>query len=193
MKKLITSDLLSLEEYDKSREQIKADLILHKKNRSIKIGDHILILFEDYETIKYQVQEMLRIEKIFKEKDIQEEIDAYESLIPDGNNLKATMLIMYTDERERKVMLNKLHDLENNVWLSIDNSKRIFAVSDEDLERSRDEKTSAVHFLRFQLNDSEVNLFKESRNIVFGVDHEEYNLQSELDQNTIDSLLKDFD
>ena len=193
MKKLIMSDLLSLEEYDKSREQIKADLISHKKNRSIKIGDHILILFEDYETIKYQVQEMLRIEKIFKEKDIQEEIDAYESLIPDGNNLKATMLIMYTDERERKVMLNKLHDLENNVWLSIDNSKRIFAVSDEDLERSRDEKTSAVHFLRFQLNDSEVNLFKESRNIVFGVDHEEYNLQSELDQNTIDSLLKDFD
>ena len=193
MKKLITSDLLSLEEYDKSREQIKAELISHKKNRSIKIGDHVLILFEDYETIKYQVQEMLRIEKIFKEKDIQEEIDAYESLIPDGNNLKATMLIMYTDERERKVMLNKLHDLENNVWLSIDNSKRIFAVSDEDLERSRDEKTSAVHFLRFQLTDSEVNLFKESRNIVFGVDHEEYNLQSELDQNTIDSLLKDFD
>ena len=193
MKKLIMSDLLSLEEYDKSREQIKADLISHKKNRSIKIGDHILILFEDYETIKYQVQEMLRIEKIFKEKDIQEEIDAYESLIPDGNNLKATMLIMYTDERERKVMLNKLHDLENNVWLSIDNSKRIFAVSDEDLERSRDEKTSAVHFLRFQLNDSEVNLFKESRNIVFGVDHEEYNLQTELDKNTIDSLLEDFD
>ena len=96
MKKLITSDLLSLEEYDKSREQIKADLILHKKNRSIKIGDHILILFEDYETIKYQVQEMLRIEKIFKEKDIQEEIDAYESLIPDGNNLKATMSVSYT-------------------------------------------------------------------------------------------------
>jgi hypothetical protein len=193
MKKLIPSDLLSLEEYDKSREQIKSDLISHKKNRSIKIGDHILMLFEDYETIKYQVQEMLRIEKIFKEKDIQEEIDAYESLIPDGKNLKATMLIMYTDERERKIMLNKLHDLENNVWLSIDNSKRTFAVSDEDLERSRDEKTSAVHFLRFQLDDSEVSLFKESQNIIFGVDHKEYNLQKKLDQNTIDTLAKDFD
>ena len=193
MKKLIMSDLLSLEEYDKSREQIKAGLISHKKNRSIKIGDHILILFEDYETIKYQVQEMLRIEKIFKEKDIQEEIDAYESLIPDGNNLKATMLIMYTDERERKVMLNKLHDLENNVWLSIDSSKRIFAVSDEDLERSRDEKTSAVHFLRFQLDDSQINLFKKSTNIVFGVDHKEYDVQTELDQNTIHSLSEDFD
>ena len=193
MKKLIPSDLLSLEEYDKSREQIKSDLISHKKNRSIKIGDHILMLFEDYETIKYQVQEMLRIEKIFKEKDIQEEIDAYEPLIPDGKNLKATMLIMYTDERERKIMLNKLHDLENNVWLSIDNSKRTFAVSDEDLERSRDEKTSAVHFLRFQLDDSEVSLFKESQNIIFGVDHKEYNLQKKLDQNTIDTLAKDFD
>ena len=193
MKKLIPTDLLSLEEYDKSREQIKSDLISHKKNRSIKIGDHILMLFEDYETIKYQVQEMLRIEKIFKEKDIQEEIDAYESLIPDGKNLKATMLIMYTDERERKVMLNKLHDLENNVWLSIDSSKRIFAVSDEDLERSRDEKTSAVHFLRFQLDDSQINLFKKSTNIVFGVDHKEYDVQTELDQNTIHSLSEDFD
>ncbi len=193
MKKLITSDLLSLEEYDKSREQIKSDLISHKKDRSIKIGDHVLVLFEDYETIKYQVQEMLRIEKIFKEKDIQEEINAYESLIPDGNNLKATMLIMYTDEKERRVMLNKLHDLENNVWLSINNSKRIFAVSDEDLERSRDEKTSAVHFLRFQLDDPSISLFKESENITFGIDHMEYNLQTSINQNTINSLSKDFD
>ena len=172
---------------------LKSDLISHKKDRSIKIGDHVLVLFEDYETIKYQVQEMLRIEKIFKEKDIQEEINAYESLIPDGNNLKATMLIMYTDEKERRVMLNKLHDLENNVWLSINNSKRIFAVSDEDLERSRDEKTSAVHFLRFQLDDPSISLFKESENITFGIDHMEYNLQTSINQNTINSLSKDFD
>ena len=112
MKKLLATDLLSLEEYDKSRQQIKSDLMWHKKNRSIKIGDNVLILFEDYETIKYQVQEMLRIEKIFKAKDIQEEISAYESLIPDGDNLKATMLIMYTDVNERKVMLNRLFDLD---------------------------------------------------------------------------------
>ena len=155
MKKLIISDLLSLEEYDKSREEIKQNLLLHKKNRSVKIGDNVLLLFEDYETIKYQVQEMLRIEKIFKEIDIQDEIDAYQSLIPDGNNLKATMLIMYTDVNERKIMLNKLCDLENRVWISINNSKKIFAVSDEDLERSREEKTSAVHFLRFQLSDTD--------------------------------------
>ena len=193
MKKLTTEDMLSLEEYDKSREEIKSNLLSHKKNRSIKIGDNVLLLFEDYQTIKYQVQEMLRIEKIFKQKDIQEEISAYEALIPDGNNLKATMLIMFTDVNERKVMLNRLHDLENNVWLSVDNSKRIFAISDEDLERSREEKTSAVHFLRFQLDQDSIDLFRKSSNIVFGVDHKEYNLQVKLDQKTVESLSNDFD
>ncbi|MEC7864526.1 MAG: DUF3501 family protein [Pseudomonadota bacterium] len=193
MKKLLATDLLSLEEYDKSRQQIKSDLMLHKKNRSIKIGDNVLILFEDYETIKYQVQEMLRIEKIFKAKDIEEEISAYESLIPDGDNLKATMLIMYTDVNERKVMLNRLFDLENSIWLSIDNSKRIFAISDEDLERSRDEKTSAVHFLRFQLDSKDIEQFKQSNNIVFGIDHKEYNFETKIDDKTMKSLSNDFD
>ncbi|MED5502728.1 MAG: DUF3501 family protein [Pseudomonadota bacterium] len=193
MKKLLATDLLSLEEYDKSRQQIKSDLMLHKKNRSIKIGDNVLILFEDYETIKYQVQEMLRIEKIFKAKDIQEEISAYESLIPDGDNLKATMLIMYTDVNERKVMLNRLFDLENSIWLSIDNSKRIFAISDEDLERSRDEKTSAVHFLRFQLDAKDIEQFKKSKNIVFGIDHKEYKFETKVDDKTMESLSHDFD
>jgi len=191
MKKLIISDLLSLEEYDKSREEIKQNLLLHKKNRSVKIGDNILLLFEDYETIKYQVQEMLRIEKIFKENDIQDEIDAYQSLIPDGNNLKATMLIMYTDVNERKIMLNKLCDLENRVWISINNSKKIFAVSDEDLERSREEKTSAVHFLRFQLSDTDVKSFKEIDDIIIGIDHEEYNHEAKLQRDTASSLAKD--
>ena len=193
MKKLLATDLLSLEEYDKSRQQIKSDLMLHKKNRSIKIGDNVLILFEDYETIKYQVQEMLRIEKIFKAKDIQEEISAYESLIPDGDNLKATMLIMYTDVNERKVMLNRLFDLENCIWLRIDNSKRIFAISDEDLERSRDEKTSAVHFLRFQLDAKDIEQFKKSNNVIFGIDHKEYNFETKVDDKTIKSLCHDFD
>ena len=193
MKKLLATDLLSLEDYDKSRQQIKSDLMLHKKNRSIRIGDNVLILFEDYETIKYQVQEMLRIEKIFKAKDIEEEISAYESLIPDGDNLKATMLIMYTDVNERKVMLNRLFDLENSIWLSIDNSKRIFAISDEDLERSRDEKTSAVHFLRFQLDTKDIEQFKKSNNIIFGIDHKEYNFETKVDDKTMKSLSNDFD
>ena len=193
MKKLTTSDLFSLEEYDKSREEIKRNLLLHKKNRSVKVGDNVLLLFEDYETIKYQVQEMLRIEKIFKENDIQDEIDAYQSLIPDGDNLKATMLIMYTDVNERKVMLNKLCDLENRVWLSINNSKKIFAVSDEDLERSRDEKTSAVHFLRFQLSDADKKSFNETDDIIIGIDHKEYNYEAKLQRDTISSLAEDLD
>jgi hypothetical protein len=193
MKKLTTSDLFSLEEYDKSREEIKRNLLLHKKNRSVKVGDNVLLLFEDYETIKYQVQEMLRIEKIFKENDIQDEIDAYQSLIPDGDNLKATMLIMYTDVNERKIMLNKLCDLENRVWLSINNSKKIFAVSDEDLERSRDEKTSAVHFLRFQLNDADKKSFNETDDIIIGIDHKEYNYEAKLQRDAISTLAEDLD
>ena len=193
MKKLTTSDLFSLEEYDKSREEIKRNLLLHKKNRSVKVGDNVLLLFEDYETIKYQVQEMLRIEKIFKENDIQDEIDAYQSLIPDGDNLKATMLIMYTDVNERKVMLNKLCDLENRVWLSINNSKKIFAVSDEDLERSRDEKTSAVHFLRFQLSDADKKSFNETDDIIIGIDHKEYNYEAKLQRDAISTLAEDLD
>ena len=159
MDKLKTTDLLSLEEYDKQREDIKKDLLSHKKNRSVLIGDNVVLLFEDYLTIKYQVQEMLRIEKIFNQKEIQEEIDAYSSLIPDGDNLKATMLIMYPDVDERKIMLNKLHNLENLIWLSIDGSKKIIAVSDEDLERTRDEKTSAVHFLHFDFNQDQIEKF----------------------------------
>ena len=193
MDKLKTTDLLSLEEYDKQREDIKKDLLSHKKNRSVLIGDNVVLLFEDYLTIKYQVQEMLRIEKIFNHKEIQEEIDAYLPLIPDGDNLKATMLIMYPDVDERKIMLNKLHNLENLIWLSIDGSKKIIAVSDEDLERTRDEKTSAVHFLRFQLTKSDIKLFKASENIEFGVNHDNYNQSVKISKDTILALSNDLD
>lgn len=193
MKELTIGNLLSLEDYEKQREQIKTNLLLHKKNRSIMIGDNILLLFEDFETIKYQVQEMLRIEKIFKEPEINEEISAYTSLIPDGDNLKATMLIMYPNVEERKIMLNKLNDLENNIYLSVDNSKRIFAVSDEDLERTKDGKTSAVHFLRFQLDRDIIDKFKSSDNIIFGADHENYSRDTKISNETIMSLIDDFE
>ena len=193
MDKLKPTDLLSLEEYDKQREDIKKDLLSHKKNRSVLIGDNVVLLFEDYLTIKYQVQEMLRIEKIFNQKEIQEEIDAYLPLIPDGDNLKATMLIMYPDVDERKIMLNKLHNLENLIWLSIDGSKKIIAVSDEDLERTRDEKTSAVHFLRFQLTKNDIKLFKVSENIEFGVNHDNYNQSVKISKDTILALSNDLD
>ena len=157
------------------------------------IGENILLLFEDFDTIKYQVHEMLRIEKISKESDINEEISAYTSLIPDGDNLKATMLIMYPDIEERRVMLKKLHDLENSIYLCIDNSKRIFAVSDEDLERTRDEKTSAVHFLRFQLDSDSMEKFKSSDNIVFGAAHDSYSSDIKIGSETKSALLNDFE
>ncbi len=188
--KLEPKDLLSLEEYDSKRDSIKKELIIHKKNRTISIGDNIVLIFEDFMTIKYQVQEMLRIEKIFNKKEIQEEIDAYNPLIPDGTNLKATMLIMFPDVEVRREMLFKLHDIENNIWLS-SGGKKIIAYADEDLDRSTDEKTSAVHFLRFQLEQEDIADFISSSEVKIGVDHPEYNKEIVLDRFAKKSLQGD--
>ena len=165
MKRLNITDLLTLEEYDAQRPIIKDKLLGHKKNRTVNIGNHITLIFEDYETIKYQVQEMLRIEKIFNKDEIQSEIDAYSPLIPDGHNLKATMLIMYPNVSERKAMLKKLYNIENKIWIRVNDGKKYFAISDEDLERSTDDKTSAVHFLRFELDEDVTKEFKLSNQI----------------------------
>ena len=189
--KLEISNLLSLEEYDSERENLKKDVINHKKNRTVSIGDNIVLIFEDFKTIKYQVQEMLRIEKIFKKDEIQEEIDAYNPLIPDGTNLKATMLIMYPDVEVRRQMLLKLHDIENNIWISV-GQKKVIAFADEDLDRSTDEKTSAVHFLRFQFTHDEVTEFLSSDKIVIGVNHKEYDKEVILDKAVKESLERDF-
>ena len=189
--KLEISNLLSLEEYDSERENLKKDVIDHKKNRTVSVGDNIVLIFEDFKTIKYQVQEMLRIEKIFKKDEIQEEIDAYNPLIPDGTNLKATMLIMYPDVEIRRQMLLKLHDIENNIWISVGQNK-VIAFADEDLDRSTDEKTSAVHFLRFQFTHDEVTEFLSSDKIVIGVNHKEYDKEVVLDKAIKESLEKDF-
>ena len=188
--KLKTSDLLSLEQYDKQRASIKKEIISHKQNRTISIGDNIVLIFEDFITIKYQVQEMLRIEKIFVENEIQEEIDAYNPLIPDGNNLKATMLIMFPDVEERKIMLFKLHDIENKIWISF-GSQKIFAHADEDLDRSTDEKTSAVHFLRFQFSEEQITDFLSSQDIELGVEHPEYRKKVKLNSYTRSNLVGD--
>ena len=189
--KLEISNLLSLEEYDSERENLKKDVINHKKNRTVSIGDNIVLIFEDFKTIKYQVQEMLRIEKIFKKDEIQEEIDAYNPLIPDGTNLKATMLIMYPDVEVRRQMLLKLHDIENNIWISV-GQKKVIAFADEDLDRSTDEKTSAVHFLRFQFTHDEITEFLSSDKIVVGVNHKEYDKEVILDKAVKESLQRDF-
>ena len=188
--KLEPKDLLSLEEYDSERDSIKKELISHKKNRTISIGENIVLIFEDFMTIKYQVQEMLRIEKIFNKKEIQEEIDAYNPLIPDGTNLKATMLIMFPDVEIRREMLFKLHDIENKVWLSA-GDKKIIAFADEDLDRSTDEKTSAVHFLRFQFEQDDIANFVSSSEVRIGVDHLEYNKEIVLDEINKESLQSD--
>ena len=162
----------------------------NKKNRTISIGDNIVLIFEDFMTIKYQVQEMLRIEKIFNKKEIQEEIDAYNPLIPDGTNLKATMLIMFPDVEVRREMLFKLHDIENKIWLS-SGDKKIIAYADEDLDRSTDEKTSAVHFLRFQLEQDDIADFISSSEVRIGVDHPEYNKEIVLEETAKKSLQRD--
>ena len=192
MHKLTANNLLSLEDYDKQREAIKSNLIKHKKNRAVSIGNHIVLLFEDFETIKYQVQEMLRIEKIFNKEEIQDEINAYQPLIPDGNNLKATMLIMYADVTQRKIMLNKLNGIENHIWLTVNNLQKFYAIPDEDLERSNDEKTSAVHFLRFQLDNECIQNFKNSYEIFVGCDHKEYSDSIQIDKPVAQALRKDF-
>ena len=189
--KLHIEDLLSLEDYDSQRGTIKNDLINHKKDRTINVGENIVLIFEDFKTIKYQVQEMLRIEKIFNKKEIQEEIDAYNPLIPDGTNLKATMLIMYPDVQVRKEMLFKLHDIENNIWITVGDNK-ITALADEDLERSTDDKTSAVHFLRFQFGQTEITEFLSGAEVKVGVTHPEYQEIINIEGSVRKSLEQDF-
>ena len=188
--KLKISDLYSLEQYDKHRDALKKEVIEHKKNRTLSIGDNLVLIFEDFKTIKYQVQEMLRIEKIYSESEIQEEIDAYNPLIPDGNNFKATMLIMFPDVEERKKMLLKLHDIENNVWISFGGEK-IYAYADEDLDRSTDDKTSAVHFLRFQFNQDQITEFLSSQDVEVGVNHPDYCKKVKLNSYTRSNLVGD--
>ena len=193
MKKLQYRDILPLDDYEIRRDSIKYKIIEHKKHRSVMIGDHILLLFEDYHTIRYQVQEMLRIEKIEKKSDILEELKAYTPLIPDGDNLKATMLIMYPDVSQRRIMLEKLNGIENEIWISTDGGKRLFANSDEDLERANDKKTSAVHFLRFQLNPECVYAIKNDGKLRIGSNHLSYDMSIIIDNRTLKSLREDLD
>ena len=193
MEILTFDSLLSLKDYEKQREQIKTDVIKHKKHRSVRIGEHIILLFEDFKTIRYQVQEMLRIEKISQQEDVEDELSAYTPLIPDGNNLKATMLIMYPNVSQRKKMLTKLNGIENEVWICADNLKRVFAISDEDLERSNERKTSAVHFLRFQFDEEYIKSIKSAKKISIGINHLDYEFSTELSDNIAESLLDDLD
>jgi hypothetical protein len=166
--------LMALEAYAKERKDFRARVIEHKRARTLHLGEHVTLLFEDELTIRYQVQEMLRIEKIFDEDGIEAELAAYNPLVPDGNNFKATMLIEYDDTEERRRALAKLKGIERKVWLQVEDCPRVFAIADEDLERETDEKTSSVHFLRFELTPEMISALKYGVALGFGVDHPNY-------------------
>tara|TARA_B110000014_G_C20085042_1_gene567390 strand:- start:70 stop:645 length:576 start_codon:yes stop_codon:yes gene_type:complete len=185
-------DLYKLEEYSVERNKFKEKVLEVKNNRSVLVGENINLLFENSLTIKYQVQEMLRIEKIFESEAIQEELDTYNPLIPNGNNLKATMLIEYTDVSERKNWLQKLKGVEKKIWIKIGSNDQIFPYADEDLEREDENKTSAVHFLRWELSKNQIQDFKNGNVLSIGVTHPEYNA-SHIIQDTVRlELVKDF-
>jgi len=171
--KLDRSSLWSLEEYAERRDDFRRQMIAHKKTRRIALGPHITLLFEDFLTMKYQVQEMLRTEKIFEAAGIAEELESYNPLIPDGTNWKATMLIEYPDVEQRRVALNKLAGVENTVWVQAEGEARSTAIANEDMERSTDDKAAAVHFLRFELDPASIAALRSGKALSMGVDHPE--------------------
>ena len=166
--------LLSLEAYARQRKEFRAKVMAHKRDRTVHLGAHVTLIFEDELTIRYQVQEMLRIERTFEEQGIRDELDAYNPLIPDGRNFKATMMIEYADAEERKHALTRLKGIEDRVWVQVEGCPRVYAIADEDLERETEEKTSAVHFLRFELNDEMARALKYGVGLALGVDHPNY-------------------
>jgi len=174
MHKLEAKDLMGLEQYARERPAFRERLIAHKRARTLHIGPHLTLLFEDRLTMQYQVQEMLRAERIFEAAGIQDELDAYNPLIPDGRNWKATMLIEYGDEAERRAALAKLIGVEDKVWLQVRGHARIVPIADEDLERETAEKTSSVHFLRFELTRDMAQALKDGAELDAGVDHPNY-------------------
>jgi len=171
---LTRDDLYSLEEYAQLRPGYRAEVLAHKKDRKVTIGAHATLSFEDRSTIQYQVQEMLRIERIFEAAGIEEELAAYNPLIPDGGNLKATFMLEYTDVDERRDALRLLHGIEDRVWLRAGDEEPVWAVADEDMDRATDEKTSAVHFLRFELGLESCAAIKSGAAIAMGIDHPHY-------------------
>ena len=172
--KLTRDDLYSLEEYSERRDEYRKQIMAHKRDRHVELGDHLMMSFEDRELMKYQIQEMLRAEKIFDAEGINEELDAYNPLIPDGTNWKATMLIQFPDVSERQQQLKQLIGIEDKVWVQVAGHDRVYAIADEDLERDNAEKTSAVHFMRFELNAEMISAVKGGAAISMGVEHENY-------------------
>jgi len=192
MQKLTRADLMPLEEYHLRRVEFRRTVMAHKGIRQIAIGPHATLYFEDRLTIQYQVQEMLRVERIFEAAAIQEELDAYNPLIPDGKNWKATFMIEYEDASERHVALSQLVGIEDRVWAQVAEGEQVWAIADEDIDRSRAEKTSAVHFLRFEFSDDMVQAAQAGAAVSVGIDHPAYNYRvAALDTAARDALVAD--
>ena len=172
--RITRESLMTLETYAKERASFRARVLEHKRARTVHLGAHVTLVFEDELTLRYQIQEMLRIEKTFEEAGIQDELDAYNPLVPDGSNFKASMLIEYEDVEERRRALARLRGIEDRVWVQVGGFERVYAIADEDLERETEEKTSAVHFLRFELDKPMAEALKNGASLGVGVDHPEY-------------------
>ncbi|MET0117927.1 MAG: DUF3501 family protein [Sedimenticola sp.] len=191
MSKLSHADLYSLEEYARIRPEFRARVIEHKKSRRVPIGEHAALYFEDGLTMQYQIQEMLRIERIFEHEGIQEELDVYNPLIPDGSNWKATFMMEYADVEERKVMLARLIGVERALYVQVEGFDRVHPIANEDLDRETEEKTSSVHFVRFELTGEMVVAAKQGAPIRAGIDHPAYSDETLLPEQVRSSLVGD--
>ena len=191
MQKLTRDDLYSLEDYAQVRGDFRAKVMAHKKNRQVPIGAHATLYFEDRLTMQYQVQEMLRVERIFEREGIEEELGAYNPLIPDGSNWKATFMIEYGNEDERRDALARLIGVEERAWVQVGDRARVWAIADEDLERTAADKTSSVHFLRFELTPEMVAAAKAGAAIAMGIDHPEYRYEVVTAPGARESLIAD--
>ncbi|WP_455210636.1 DUF3501 family protein [Kaarinaea lacus] len=192
MSKLTRNDLMSLEQYSQERSAFREKVMQHKKNRQVLIGDNATLYFEDRLTMQYQIQEMLRVERIFEAEGIQEELDAYNPLVPDGSNWKATFMLEFPDVEQRREALASLIGIEDKVWVQVEGFDKVWAIADEDLERENQDKTSSVHFMRFELDGAMKAAVKEGAAINMGIDHENYQYaRSPIPQPIRDSLAAD--
>ena len=192
MPQITRDSIMTLETYAKARKEFRTQVMAHKKNRKVYLGENVTLIFEDELTIRYQVQEMLLAEKIFEEKGILDEMNAYRALIPDGSNWKATMMIEYPDPVERADRLTKLIGIEDNVWVRVQGHDSVYAIADEDLKRETEEKTSAVHFLRFELTQDMIQALQKDALLSMGIDHSVYQaLIEQVDTMVCSSLIND--
>ena len=193
MSQLKPEDLYSLEEYAKIRNDFRAKVMTHKQNRKVHLGTNATLYFEDRLTMQYQVQEMLRIERIFEQEGIADELAAYNPLVPDGTNWKATFMVEYSDVDERREALARLIGIEDKIWVQVEGHDRVFAIADEDLERADETKTSSVHFLRFELTPAMISKLKSGLGLSMGIDHPNYQVAVTVQEVTRDSLIQDLD